>query len=132
MFKTMIQAMEQRTGLTFRETGAAAALWYNEWAKLVLRAYEADRKVVYTSAYAFPMEIFAAFDVVPFRKNTPITFLNTHYQTSEKIGWRKDSTFKVGAELILKAGDALAIYQNGASVLAKGADHAGKIREAQR
>jgi benzoyl-CoA reductase/2-hydroxyglutaryl-CoA dehydratase subunit BcrC/BadD/HgdB len=66
MFRTMLQAMEQRTGLTFRETGAAAALWYNEWAKLGLRAYEADRKVVYTSAYAFPMEILAAFDVVPF------------------------------------------------------------------
>lgn len=66
MFRTMLQTMEKRTGLAFEETGAAAALWYNEWAKLVLRAYEADRKVVYTSAYAFPMEILAAFDVVPF------------------------------------------------------------------
>jgi benzoyl-CoA reductase/2-hydroxyglutaryl-CoA dehydratase subunit BcrC/BadD/HgdB len=66
MFQTMLQTMEQQTGAAFSETGSAAALWHNEWARLVLRAYEAERKVVYTSAYAFPMEVLAAFDVVPF------------------------------------------------------------------
>jgi benzoyl-CoA reductase/2-hydroxyglutaryl-CoA dehydratase subunit BcrC/BadD/HgdB len=41
-------------------------LWFREWARLVLKAYEPESKVVYVSAYAFPMEILAAFDVVPF------------------------------------------------------------------
>jgi benzoyl-CoA reductase/2-hydroxyglutaryl-CoA dehydratase subunit BcrC/BadD/HgdB len=41
-------------------------LWFSEWARVVLRAYEPESKVVYVSAYAFPMEILAAFDVVPF------------------------------------------------------------------
>jgi benzoyl-CoA reductase/2-hydroxyglutaryl-CoA dehydratase subunit BcrC/BadD/HgdB len=66
MFKAMIQAMEEQSGLAFKEKGAAAAFWNNEWARLVLRAYEPEAKVVYASAYAFPMEILAAFDVVPF------------------------------------------------------------------
>jgi benzoyl-CoA reductase/2-hydroxyglutaryl-CoA dehydratase subunit BcrC/BadD/HgdB len=66
MFQTMLQTMEQQTRAAFSETGSAAALWHNEWARLVLRAYEAERRVVYTSAYAFPMEVLAAFDVVPF------------------------------------------------------------------
>lgn len=66
MFQKMLQAMEKQSGQALRETGAASALWFNEWANLVLSAYQTDRKVVYTSAYAFPMEIIAAFDVVPF------------------------------------------------------------------
>jgi benzoyl-CoA reductase/2-hydroxyglutaryl-CoA dehydratase subunit BcrC/BadD/HgdB len=66
MLEKMIQAMERQTGADFEKTGAAASLWYHEWAKIILRAYEGGEKVVFTSAYAFPMEILAAFDVVPF------------------------------------------------------------------
>jgi benzoyl-CoA reductase/2-hydroxyglutaryl-CoA dehydratase subunit BcrC/BadD/HgdB len=41
-------------------------MWYREWFSLFRKAYEPGQKVVYTSIYAFPMEILSAFDVVPF------------------------------------------------------------------
>ncbi len=66
MFEKMIRAMERHTAEALRETGSANSLWRNEWAKLILRAFEPEQKVVYVSAYAFPMEILAAFDIVPF------------------------------------------------------------------
>jgi benzoyl-CoA reductase/2-hydroxyglutaryl-CoA dehydratase subunit BcrC/BadD/HgdB len=66
MLTTALQGMEKASRATFEETGAAQALWFGEWARLVLKAYEPESKVVYVSAYAFPMEILAAFDVVPF------------------------------------------------------------------
>ena len=66
MLTTMLEGMEQQTAVARRGKGSAMALWLNEWARLVLRAYEPGSKVVYVSAYAFPMEILAAFDVVPF------------------------------------------------------------------
>jgi benzoyl-CoA reductase/2-hydroxyglutaryl-CoA dehydratase subunit BcrC/BadD/HgdB len=65
MLTTVLQGMEQQTSVA-REKGSPRALWLNEWARQLLRAYEPGRKVVYVSAYAFPMEIVAAFDVVPF------------------------------------------------------------------
>ena len=34
----------------------------SKWSKLVLQAFEPDKKVVYASAYAFPLEILAAFE----------------------------------------------------------------------
>jgi benzoyl-CoA reductase/2-hydroxyglutaryl-CoA dehydratase subunit BcrC/BadD/HgdB len=61
-----LQAMEESTGAAYRATGSARSRWFSEWARLVRKAYEPDSKVVYVSAYAFPMEILAAFDVVPF------------------------------------------------------------------
>jgi benzoyl-CoA reductase/2-hydroxyglutaryl-CoA dehydratase subunit BcrC/BadD/HgdB len=66
MFEDMLHIMERQSGEAFSETGSARSLWMNEWSKLVLRAFEPDRNVVYASAYAFPLEILAAFDVVPF------------------------------------------------------------------
>jgi len=65
MLAMMLQGMEQQTSVA-REKGSARGFWLNEWARQLLRAYEPGRKVVYVSAYAFPMEILAAFDVVPF------------------------------------------------------------------
>lgn len=65
MLTTMLQGMEERTGAA-RAKGSPSGTWLNEWARLLLRAYEPGRRVVYVSAYAFPMEILAAFDVVPF------------------------------------------------------------------
>jgi len=66
MLTTAFQGMEKGAAATFEKTGAAQALWFREWARLALKAYEPESKVVYVSAYAFPMEILAAFDVVPF------------------------------------------------------------------
>lgn len=65
MLTMMLQGMEQQTAAA-RAQGSARGLWLNEWSRQLLRAYEPGRKVVYVSAYAFPMEILAAFDVVPF------------------------------------------------------------------
>jgi len=66
MFKAMLEAMEAQATATLGQAPNARALWYREWAKLFLRAYRPGETVVYTSAYAFPLEIFAALDVVPF------------------------------------------------------------------
>jgi len=66
MFQTMMQAMEQQTRDQLEKGKNARALWFHAWAQENLRAYEPDRKVVYTTAYAFPMEILRAFDVAPF------------------------------------------------------------------
>ncbi len=66
MFKAMLEAMEAQTAATLSEAPNARALWYHEWAKLFLRAYRPGETVVYTSAYAFPLEILAALDAVPF------------------------------------------------------------------
>ncbi len=65
MFKTMLEMMAQQSE-SAAEAGSAAAMYMNEWAKLFLKGFEPDQKVVYTSVYAFPMELLAAFDVVPF------------------------------------------------------------------
>ena len=66
MFKSMLQMMVQQAETALREKESAGWLWIREWGNLFLRAYEPDRKVVYTAAYAFPMELLAAFDVAPF------------------------------------------------------------------
>lgn len=66
MLTNLLQAMKEHTETAFQNTGAPLSLWYSEWARLLLSAYEPGSRVVYTSAYAFPMEILAAFDVVPF------------------------------------------------------------------
>lgn len=66
MLKMMLESMKQMTEAGLKDRKSFRALWYREWADLFLKAYEPDRSVVYTSIYAFPMEILAAFDVIPF------------------------------------------------------------------
>jgi len=66
MFQTMMQAIEQQSDAGLKQGKKAGALWFREWARENLRAYEPDRKVVYVTAYAFPMEILRAFDAAPF------------------------------------------------------------------
>ena len=66
MYKEMLQALRDGSAATLKEKKDAQALWFYEWAHLFLKAYEAEQKVVSTSIYAFPMELLAAFDVVPF------------------------------------------------------------------
>jgi benzoyl-CoA reductase/2-hydroxyglutaryl-CoA dehydratase subunit BcrC/BadD/HgdB len=67
MFRTLLENMTQAM-----EAGLMAnkkkflPMWYKEWFSLFLKAYEPGQKVVYTSIYAFPMEILSIFDVIPF------------------------------------------------------------------
>ena len=66
MFQTMMKAMEQGMDDALKAGENARALWFREWARENLRAFDPERKVVYITAYAFPMEILRAFDVAPF------------------------------------------------------------------
>ncbi|HVN71371.1 MAG TPA: 2-hydroxyacyl-CoA dehydratase family protein [Desulfomonilia bacterium] len=66
MFKDMLEGMTQMMETALKEKKRFLPLWYREWFGLFLKAYEPGRKVIYTSMYAFPMELLAAFDVVPF------------------------------------------------------------------
>jgi benzoyl-CoA reductase/2-hydroxyglutaryl-CoA dehydratase subunit BcrC/BadD/HgdB len=66
MFKTMMENMAQVMDAALQEKKRFLPMWYKEWFSLFRKAYEPGRKVVYTSMYAFPMEILSAFDVVPF------------------------------------------------------------------
>ena len=66
MYREMLEAMKEGSAARLREKRNAQATWFNEWADLFLKAYQPGQKVVSTSIYAFPMELLAAFDVVPF------------------------------------------------------------------
>ena len=66
MFKAMLENMTQLMETGLKERKRFQTMWYKEWFSLFLKAYEPDSKVIYTSIYAFPMELLAAFDVVPF------------------------------------------------------------------
>jgi len=66
MYRTMLKTMEEMTASMLDRKQSPGALFRNEWAKVFLKAYEQGQKVIYTSVYAFPMELLAAFDVVPF------------------------------------------------------------------
>jgi benzoyl-CoA reductase/2-hydroxyglutaryl-CoA dehydratase subunit BcrC/BadD/HgdB len=66
MFKQVLENMSLIMEGALKEKKRFLTLWYKEWFDLFLKAYEPGKKVVYTSLYAFPMEILAAFDVIPF------------------------------------------------------------------
>jgi len=66
MYETMLGMLKEQTDSTLAEKMDARALYLNEWSGLFLKAFEPESKVVYTSVYAFPMELIAAFDLVPF------------------------------------------------------------------
>jgi benzoyl-CoA reductase/2-hydroxyglutaryl-CoA dehydratase subunit BcrC/BadD/HgdB len=66
MFKEMLENMTQLMETGLKEKKRFQTMWYKEWFSLFLKAYEPDSKVIYTSIYAFPMELVAAFDAVPF------------------------------------------------------------------
>jgi benzoyl-CoA reductase/2-hydroxyglutaryl-CoA dehydratase subunit BcrC/BadD/HgdB len=66
MFKTMLQMMVEQAETALAGKESAGWLWIREWGNLLLKAYEPDRKVIYTAFYAFPMELLAPFDVAPF------------------------------------------------------------------
>jgi benzoyl-CoA reductase/2-hydroxyglutaryl-CoA dehydratase subunit BcrC/BadD/HgdB len=62
----MLEMMEAQAASTLEAKEDARALWYREWSGMFRKAFEPESKVAYTSAYAFPMELIAAFDIVPF------------------------------------------------------------------
>ncbi len=66
MYREMLEMVAERTASVLAEKEVPSMLYRNAWADLFLKAYEPGRRVVYTSVYAFPMELLAAFDVVPF------------------------------------------------------------------
>lgn len=66
MFKTMMENMTQVMDSALQEKKRFLPMWYKEWFSLFRKAYDPGQKVIYTSMYAFPMEILSAFDVVPF------------------------------------------------------------------
>jgi benzoyl-CoA reductase/2-hydroxyglutaryl-CoA dehydratase subunit BcrC/BadD/HgdB len=65
MLKMLLETMSQFTESALKERTSFRALWYYRWADVFLEAFKFDCPVVYTSIYAFPMEILAAFDVAP-------------------------------------------------------------------
>jgi len=66
MFTQILETMEQQSAAVLAEQENARALWFNEWAKFMRQAYHPGRAVIYTSFYAFPVELLAAFDVALF------------------------------------------------------------------
>lgn len=76
MLHAILQGMEKATNIPEGETNARAFM-YNEWARLFLKTYEPGRKIIYTTVYAFPMEILQAFDIAPFDFEVAGTLLCT-------------------------------------------------------
>ncbi len=66
MLKEILRSMVQPSAALPSETANPRAVWMNEWARTMLDAYEPGKTVVYTSCYAFPGELLAAFDVAQF------------------------------------------------------------------
>lgn len=66
MFQQMMQMMEAQAAAALERKASARGRWFQEWAQYMGRAFDPDVPVVYTSLYAFPGELLAAFDVAPF------------------------------------------------------------------
>lgn len=66
MLMPLLQQMEKQSSFGLKEKGDARSLWINEWSRLFLKAFEPESTVVYSSLYAFPGELLAAYDVIPF------------------------------------------------------------------
>lgn len=66
MLKEILESMVQPAAGPADEEARPQAAWLREWARLMLDAYEPGKTVVYTSCYAFPAELLAAFDVAQF------------------------------------------------------------------
>jgi benzoyl-CoA reductase/2-hydroxyglutaryl-CoA dehydratase subunit BcrC/BadD/HgdB len=66
MLKQILQSTVQPSAALTSQAASPQVVWMNEWARLMLDAYEPGKTVVYTSCYAFPGELLAAFDVAQF------------------------------------------------------------------
>jgi hypothetical protein len=52
MFKNILTFMAQQSELALKQKTSFRALWYKEWAELILKAYEPGQKVIATSLWA--------------------------------------------------------------------------------
>lgn len=66
MLKNFYEQMKEAAEKEFQRRPRAWLMYVSQLASTLLKAFEDDAKVVWTTYYAFPMELLAAFDVVPF------------------------------------------------------------------
>ena len=66
MLKTFYEGMKKSSEEEFQRRPRAWLMYGIQLSSTLLRAFEDDAKVVWTTYYSFPMELLAAFDVVPF------------------------------------------------------------------
>jgi benzoyl-CoA reductase/2-hydroxyglutaryl-CoA dehydratase subunit BcrC/BadD/HgdB len=64
VLRKILEGLESNTSAALEIKKSATMMFFNEWGKLFLETFDTDRKVVYTSVYAFPMELLYAFDTV--------------------------------------------------------------------
>ena len=66
MLKNFYEGMKKSAEDEFQKRPRAWLMFGAQLASIMLRAFEDDTKVVWTTYYAFPMELLAAFDVATF------------------------------------------------------------------
>lgn len=66
MLRSYYQELKKSYEEQFAKKPRAWLMFSIQLVSTLLRAFEEDAKVVWTTYYAFPMELLAAFDVVPF------------------------------------------------------------------
>jgi benzoyl-CoA reductase/2-hydroxyglutaryl-CoA dehydratase subunit BcrC/BadD/HgdB len=66
VLKNFYEQMKKSAEEEFQKRPRAWLMYGIQLASTMLKAFEDDAKVVWTTYYAFPMELLAAFDVVPF------------------------------------------------------------------
>ena len=66
MLKSFYEGMKKSAEEGFQKRPRAWSMFGAQLASIMLRAFEEDARVVWTTYYAFPMELLAAFDVAPF------------------------------------------------------------------
>lgn len=66
MLKNFYEQMKKSSEEEFQRRPRAWLMFGAQLASIMLKAFEGDAKVVWTTYYSFPMELLAAFDVAPF------------------------------------------------------------------
>jgi benzoyl-CoA reductase/2-hydroxyglutaryl-CoA dehydratase subunit BcrC/BadD/HgdB len=66
MLKSFYEQMKKLSEEEFQRRPRAWPMFGAQLASIMLKAFEEDAKVVWTTYYSFPMELLAAFDVAPF------------------------------------------------------------------
>jgi hypothetical protein len=67
MLKDFYEQMRKAAEEGFQKSPRAWLMYTIQLTSSLLKAFEEDAKVVWTTYYSFPMELLAAFDVAPFR-----------------------------------------------------------------
>jgi benzoyl-CoA reductase/2-hydroxyglutaryl-CoA dehydratase subunit BcrC/BadD/HgdB len=66
MLKSFYEQMKKSSEEEFQRRPRAWLMFGAQLASIMLKAFEEDAKVVWTTYYSFPMELLAAFDIAPF------------------------------------------------------------------